>query len=420
MYKTKQLTFDPSGHTLHHQAVFSADGRYVVFDGRNDETHIGRTGSIGLLDLSNGQTKVIYNTEHQTVHGPGVGAVSFHPHRNQVIFIHGLLDANADKPYDITRRTGMIMPINSSSIPHFADNRDIQFPYAPGSLRGGTHSHAWSPKGEMISFTYNDEFVEPNLRMVGVMFPVDYNFNIEPGSGNVLGNHYSVIVSKVVANPKPGSDEISKAFDECWVPIPDSEQKEGPYGRIAFQGNTVDSTGQLITEIFVVDIDKNKILTDTNAVGIIGERPRPPKGIEQRRLSRSQRGLSDLRHWLRASHDGRYIYALSKDDKNRNQLIQCEVSSGELKYLSDFNFSIQSPINLDPESNWITFSANNQVYIYHIIKKECIQLSNHSLDELQVIGVPSFSPDGKSLVYNQLVKQDSGIFIQIKQINLEK
>ncbi|MFZ4261553.1 DUF3748 domain-containing protein [Sphingobacterium sp. HJSM2_6] len=420
MYETKQLTFDPSGHTLHHQGVFSRDGKYLTFDGRNDETHIGRTGSISLLDLSSGTQKNIYSTANQTLYGPGVGAVSFHPTDNKVIFIHGLVHANAEKPYDITRRTGMIMPIDSTLSAQFADIRDIQFPYTPGSLRGGTHSHAWDPSGDMLSFTYNDEFVEPQLRMVGVMLPIEDPIYIDKQGDNVLGNYYSAIVSEVVANPKPGSDEISKAFDECWLPIPSTANHKDFSGIIAFQGNTLNDAGQVITEIFTVEIDKDKILDDSIAVGILGERPHVPRGIKQQRLSRSTKGISDFRHWLRASHDGQYIYALGKDETNRNQLIQCEVSSGELSYISDFNFSIQSPINLDVSSSWITFTANKQVYIYHISKKELIQVSNHSNNELPLIGVPSFSPDGRSLVYNQLVKQDSGIFIQIKQINLEQ
>src|SRR5690606_29222827 len=119
----------------------------------------------------------------------------FSPVRDQVIFIHGLPDANEEYPYAMSRRTGMLVDIHNSGHAFPADARDVSAPYVPGSLRGGTHSHCWSPDGTMLSFTYNDEWVEPDLRVVGVMLKPDQEIVVDERPGNSNGQYYSAIVS---------------------------------------------------------------------------------------------------------------------------------------------------------------------------------------------------------------------------------
>ncbi len=406
------ITTSPKGHTLHHNGVFSEDGQWIVFDGRNDDTKIGETATIGMVHVQTGEERTLYQTTNQTIYGPGVGAVSFSPVEDQVIFIHGLPDANADRPYAISRRTGMLVNIHREGYAFPADARDVSAPHVPGSLRGGTHSHCWSPDGTMLSFTYNDELVEPDLRVVGVMLKSETDIVVDERSGNSDGRYYAAIVSDVVANPTFGSDEINKAFDECWL----SPMIDGTTNRfsIAFQGNTISKNGQLITEIFVVEIDKEKILVDKDAVGKEGERPKVPHGIRQRRLTRGA-NLSDFRHWLRSSHDGKYIYALAKDEQGNNQIVRCDVNSGELFFVTDNPFSISSPFNLCKESNKITFVAENNVFVHHIDRNESIQLTQNDLKALRVVGAPSFSPDGSSVVYNQYEQIGGEEHLQIKR-----
>lgn len=407
------LTTSAKGHMLHHNGVFSKDGQWIVFDGRNDDTKIGETATIGVVNIETGEERVIYQTAKQTIYGPGVGAVSFSPVEDQVIFIHGLPDTNEERPYAMSRRTGMLVNIHQEGRAFPADARDISAPYVPGSLRGGTHSHCWSPDGTMLSFTYNDELVEPDLRVVGVMLKSEADIIVDKRSGNSNGQYYSAIVSDVVANPAPGSDEINKAFDECWL----APMIDGTTNRfsIAFQGNTISKNGQLVTEIFVVEIDKEKILADADAVGKEGERPKIPQGIRQRRLTYGAK-LSDLRHWLRSSHDGKYIYALAKDEQGNNQIVRCDVNSGELSFVTDNPFSISSPFNLCKESNKITFVAENNVFVYDMENNECIQITQNDLNDPKVVGAPSFSPDGSFVVYNQYECVGDEEYLQIKRV----
>lgn len=413
---SKEVTKSASGHTLHHNGVFSSDGKWVVFDGRNDDTKIGETSLIGIVNIETGEEKAIYETESQTVFGPGVGAVSFSPKENKVIFIHGLADANQEKPYAMSRRTGVGIDLERPYKPFFYDARDVTFPYTAGSLRGGTHSHCWSADGEFISFTYNDELVESDLRVVGVMFPQEVK--VDAGKGNNDGAYYSAVLTDVVAKPTPGTDEINKAFDECWINGYTNSEGTRVENAIAFQGNVINAEGKVITEVFVVDVDKQLILSDKNAVGKDGERPQVPKGIKQRRITFSEKGLSDTRHWLRSSPDGKYIYALAKDQKGNNQIVQVDVISGKMIFVSDNDHSIDFSFNLDAKGEKIGYVAANAIHVFDLKKQTSSQLIFDSKGG-RIIGAPSFSPDGKFMIFNQYQKFDDGKeYLQIMSVQL--
>lgn len=414
------LTGSPMGHTLHHIGVFSPDGQWLVFDGRNEDTKIGETAHIGLVNTSTGEESVIYRTRQPTIYGPGVGAASFSPVRDFVIFIHGLPDAGPEKPYAISRRTGVGIDTHQPFLPVMMDARDLTLPYTPGSLRGGTHSHGWSGDGRLISFTYNDEMADADLRVVGVMMPYEPGIYPDSAPGNNPGTCYSAIITDVVREPQPGSDQISKAFDECWLGkngYTDKSGKNIPYA-LAFQGNVLTSEGKTVTEIFVVDIDPQKITADPEAVGGEGDRPRVPRGIRQRRLTFTENGLSDTRHWLRSGVDGRSIYALARDAKGMNQIVAVEVNSGKMQWVTRNDFSIDFSFNLNSDGTRICFAASNQIYIFDLEKGESRCLTpQHSGG--RIVGAPSFSPGGDLVAYNQYEKYSDGQeYLQIRLIKL--
>lgn len=405
MSEIKLLTSAAHGHTLHHHAVFSKDNTWIVFDGRNADSKIGENRLIGIVHVETGEERVLYALPDASDYGPGLGAASFNPLQDRVVFIHGLSTASAELPYDITRRRAVAVDLSCPGLGIPLDGRDLRAPYSAGTLRGGTHSHAWDAKGELLSFTYNDALVEPDLRMVGVMVPKADA--ISDASLEIQGQLYAAIVSEVHANPQAGSDQISRAFDECWL---------GDTQTIAFQGHTKNHNGDCITEIYTVAIDVNLIQQDQQAVGLIGQRPQVPKGMQQQRLSFTAKGLSPLRHWLRASPDGQYIYALAQDDAGRNQLVCCSKATGILTYISDFPFSISSPINISYAGDQLVFIANNQVYCFSLKSEELLQLTKNEKESLLLSGVPVFSRDDQIIAYNQYVETAGVEFLQIKLI----
>ena len=415
-----QLTHTAQGHTLHHNGVFSKDGQWIVFDGRNDDTAIGQTSQIGIVHLKTGEEKIIYQTKAPTQYGPGVGAASFSPVADRVLFIHGLPNASREKPYGFTRRTGVAIDLAAPFKPVFMDARDVTFPYTAGALRGGTHSHCWSPDGQLISFTYNDELAEPDLRTVGVMFDAKQPVITDTAAGNNNGMCYAAVIAAVTATPRPGSDEISKAFDECWVGqhgYTNAAGKKIPYA-IAFQGNTKTEKGTMLTEIYLAAIDTSLILQDTAAVGQLGERPRVPEGIHQRRITRTEKGLSAVRHWLRSSKDGRYIYALAEDNRNLTQIIRCNSNTGQVDYMTQNDFSVTCPFNISADGKKLAFIGNNNVYLLDTDTKEREQLTQNTSSDEKITGAPCFSPDGKILLFNQYQKSPDGTFLQIMYIKL--
>ena len=105
-----------------------------------------------------------------------------------------------------------------------------------GALRGGSHVHVFSPDGSAVSFTYEDEVLarlgpgsgehQLNQRNLGVAVP--------GAAGGVRvahtprrnhdGEWFSVLVTRTVNQPRPGSDEISRQVTRRFLSWP-------PHGR---------------------------------------------------------------------------------------------------------------------------------------------------------------------------------------------
>jgi hypothetical protein len=465
-----QLTNGKHGHTLNATQIFSPDGKWLVFDTRNDDTHISRTGSICKLNIATKEIAELYKTKNQSIHGPGVGAAAWNPVNDSIIFIHGLLNCDKEKPYSFTRRFGAIISgnheagenaeIGVSQQCHHAEGRNIQKPLTKGSLRGGTHAHTWSADGKWISFTYNDYLMEclektssserKDLRTIGVMTMVENiheDHEADENAENFRGTYFAVIAAEVTENPKFGSDEIERAFDECWlgknVEIKDFEQSQKGSQQtrtIAFQGNVRSNDGALVTEVFIVDIpnDITQSLADKPLEGSLNRRPNVPAGFTQRRITftteRKHPGLQGPRFRLRSSADGSLIYFLMKDDNGIVQIYSVSsiknteniITNQPLKQITNFKYSVQSQFNLSPDNKYISVVSNNQIYLVSTQDETTAQRAaswshdgnttsiseRYSEREAPINGI-HWSPDGKSLFYNRYVFIEDDYYIQI-------
>lgn len=425
-FEERQLTTAPQGHTLHNTQVFSKDGQWVVYDTRNDDGQIISTGSIELANVHTGEIRVLYRTQHQTEHGPGVGAATFSPVVNRVLFIHGIRNADARKPYGMTRRTGVAVDIDRPQRPVFMDARDITLPFTAGALRGGTHAHSWSSDGEWISFTYNDYVMEQfakvdstvkDLRMVGVMVPgkvvVADDYLLENNSGE----RFAVVVTNVVETPAPGSDEIDRAFDECWIGADGYLKPERTRQRraIAFQGNVRDASNNTVTEVFVVDLpdELTQAVDGYPLEGADNTRPNVPKGVKQRRITHTQRGVEGPRHWLRASDDGERILYLAKDSAAIVQLFGVSPNGGYPQQLTNNPFSVQGPFNIQPDGQWVAYPADNSIFITDMNTGHTHRITKRQGEGGKPIGAPNWSPDGRMIAYNRYVEQGGRQFLQV-------
>lgn len=421
-YKEKQLTFDSQGHFLNTTQCFSPDGQWLVYDNRNDDAQIGSTGTIAMVNIKTGEIKELYHTQNQTVYGPGVGAATFSPVKNRVIFIRGISNANAQKPYSFTRRTGVAIDIDKPGVPVFMDARDIDPPFTPGALRGGTHAHAWSGDGQWLSFTYNDYVIEQlgktdsavkDLRVVGVMFPKKVVVKQNNNGENFSGEMYATIVTKVTENPKPGSDDIDKAFDEGWVGKNGYQTGDGTWQKraIVFQGNVRDEHGHTQTEVFVVDLPDNltKAQIDQPIQGNSTSRPGVPWGVSQRRITFTKTGIIGPRHWLRTTPDGSLICFLLKDNAGFINIFGVSPNGGAIRQVTFNKFDVQSGFNISPNGRALAYVADGVIVISDIASGK----SHKIITKEKPYGNVVWSPNGQTLAFNSYIKKEDQNYFQI-------
>jgi hypothetical protein len=431
----KQLTTGRYGHTLNATQVFSPDGAWAYYDTRNDDTHIGRTGSIEKVNLHTGEVVRLYTVPDQTEYGPGVGAVACNPVTGTLIFIHGLYNCNAARPYGMTRRFGALYTEAEPGIVRHAEARVINEPLVPGALRGGTHAHTWSGDGTWISFTYNDHILEAleqagapgvkDLRTIGAMAPVRPAAVAHADTAEEFrGAYFAVVTATVTEQPSWGSDAIEKAFDECWVGQNGYIRADGirQSKAIAFQGNIRTATGDVVTEVFVADLpdDITQARPGLPLEGTSTTRPNVPKGLQQRRITRTTdrryAGLQGPRYRLRTSPDGREIYFLMRDDNGVVQLYGVPVHGGVIRQITYLHDSIQTQFNVSPDGTMLAFASGNRVWIAPVHGGEAQAVTKVNI-EAPVNGV-LWAPSGDALLYNQYVEDGSGRWLQIFVVTL--
>lgn len=430
-----QLTKGLYGHMLNGNQVFSPDDEWIVYDTRNDQTHISRTCCIEKVNTRTGEVVKLYSAPHQSLHGPGVGAASWHPTENKVIFIHGLLNCDEKNPYGFTRRFGAVLKEGDEGKITAAEARTIDDPLLPGALRGGTHAHSWSGDGAWISFTYNDFLIErleqtsngkiKDLRTIGVMAPSKRVKVETENAENFSGEYFSVVAATVVENAAPGSDEIEKAFDECWVGDSGYVKADGTRQNraVAFQGHIRTRDGSLVTEIFVADIpDSITNASGEPLEGTMSSRPAVPAGLAQRRLTftsdRKFPGLQGPRFWLRSSPDGSLIYFLMKDYAGIVQVYEVPVLGGDIRQVTKLSMPVQAQFNISPDGKRIALIADNSIWISDIKTGKSDRVTSKTPDATAPQLAVMWNNQGNSLVYNRYVENDGDYWLQIFKLDV--
>lgn len=423
------LTRSARGHLLHNTGIFSPDGRSIVFDSRDDETQLARSRSIGVVDVTTGEERIVYQTGKTVDTAPGAGAASFSPVSGEIVFLKGLDDVSEQLPYAPQRRSGMLLRLMETGKPRHLDARDVTSPFTPGALRGGTHAHQWAGDGRWISFTYNDAVLSPpgpapaDLRTVGITLlgrPVEVS---DPGSaGDFSGEGFSVVIAKVTPAPKPGSDEISRAYDEGWVGSSGYVKADGMRQRraLAFFGDVIAEDGRRHAEIFIADIPENVFTAapDAPLEGNQGTLPHPPSGIVIRRLTHTGNspspGFQGPRHWIRSSPDGGTLAFLDQDADGVVQIFSISPNGGEIRQLSHLTKSVDTPLSWSPDGTCLACSSGGRVVIVPADGKSPIYLTESSSPGQSPLHGVIFSPDGKQVAFNRLLPHaDGGSHLQV-------
>ena len=410
--RVRQVTRGPGGRILTNVGAWSPDGASIVYDTRSDAAGEVFDGTrIETVNVETGEVRVL----HRAPPGAACGIASYHPRDGRVAFVAGPERPTADWSYAPWHRRGVVVDGAGDRTPVSLDARDLLPPYTPGALRGGTHLHVWDGAGEWVSFTYEDHVLavlgeterdrDLNQRNVGVSMPARPVRVAKGHPRNHDGESFSVLVTRTFADPRPGSDEIERAFEEGWVGTNGYRRPDGSRQRraIAFQGQVVTADGRRIAEVFVADLpDDPTRAGDGPLAGTATRRPLPPLGTTQRRLTFTARrtfpGLQGPRHWLRSSPDGSRIAFLMKDDAGIAQLWTVSPSGGEAAPLTRNSWPIASAFTWSPDGRRIAHVMDTSVSVTDAATGETTRLTARTRDD--VAPRPEacvFSPDGRRI-----------------------
>ncbi|MCG6188056.1 DUF3748 domain-containing protein [Maribellus maritimus] len=393
--KEKQISFSDKNHVLDNNDNFSPDGNFLCYDTRGTifNEDIGNCKTIEKIEIATGRETILYEPESITGEqaAPGVGAVSWHPSEEKVIFIQGpLLEEVKERGYyGKQNRTGVEVSTDGKGAITKVDMRDVstEGPTIPGAQRGGTHRHEYSRNGKRIGFTYDDFLVTNIDRTIGYM---EKNQDSPEGY-----SHYFSVIVKPAGKGRSKAGQIEKAYGDSWV---DSAGTMRAFIGKVRAGNGLDYD----TSLFVADIPDNVDIT-TAFSGDSDTYPKPPEGIKIRRLTYSG-SVSDI---VRGSADGKKIAYLAGDKEGVKQIFLIDADGSELSsdkrkqplQLSHFS-NHASCVRWHPSGNWVLSIVNGN------IAASCtkpgnnfgksVMLTNDKQDRNQLV----VSGNGEMLAYN--------------------
>jgi len=415
----KQVTSGAGGRILTNANVWSPEGQWIVYDVRSDAEGALFDGSrIEMVNVRSGQVRRLYESKN----GAYCGVATFHPKKPRVAFILGPENPTPDWEYGPSHRQGVIVDVARAGQITNLDARDLTPPLTPGALRGGSHVHIWSPDGESVSFTYNDALLPSSLtpmaggdidqRNIGISVPLREVRVSRDHARNHGGKYFSVLVTHTVSPPRPGSDDIQRAFEESWIGANGYVRADGQRQKraLAFQGEVLSAEGKPISEVFVVDVpdDVSKPSPDGPLEGTLSRRPLPPLGTMQRRLtftaSRKFPGIQGPRHWLRSSPDGAQIAFLMRDHAGVAQLWSISPNGGEPRQITRDAWGVASAFSWSCDGKRIAYAGDNSIFVAEAATGESVRLTPRSPDADAPLGLACvFSPDGKSIAYGRRV-----------------
>ena len=421
----RQITDRPQGHILTNIGVWSPDSRWIVYDTRSDAAGEVFDGSrIERVNIESGAIDQVFESKNEAK----CGVVTYSPNSDRVVFIHGPENPSAQWLYSAFHRRGVLVKTNGSGLSVNLDARELTAPFKQGALRGGTHVHTFHGRGDWVAFTYEDhvlatstnDLASTNQRNVGVSVLGNAVSVSDSHPRNHSGSAFTVLVTRTVDTPTPGTDEISRAFSDAWVGRNGYIKANGKRQTraIAFQGIVTTLAGETASEVFIVDIPE-----DVTVAGPLGPlqgttsaRPAPPAGTIQRRLSftsdRKFPGIQGPRHWLRSSPDGSMIAFLMKDENGIVQIFTVSPNGGPLRQISKNETSIESAFSWDPNGRFVAHMMDQQVCVTVVATGETIRLTKPSRHRLRPEACV-ISPNGCHVAYVRRVKTDDEEFNQI-------
>lgn len=418
----RQITFDAFSHQLTNINIWTCDGNWLIYDVRpHGSSFTGLT--IERVQVDTGQREVIY----RATQGAHVGVATGSPTLPQrYVFIHGPEQPDEHWQYDFHHRRGVVVADDNRTQATTLDACVLTPPYLAGALRGGTHVHVFSADGSRLSFTYNDHVLHArdpalDLRNVGVAVPLHPVVAPHCHPREHDGSHFCVLVSETTPKPRPGSNEINRAYEEGWVGNQGYLRADGQRQRwaLAFIGDTCSARGERVAEVFIVDLPEHPQAYAVSGAHPLGGSdsalPAPPAGVSQRRLTftadRRYPGLvNQPRHWLRASPDGSEIAFLMKDDNAVVQVWTVSPTGGAPRQVTHADWPIQSAFSWHPDGQYLAFICDNSVMVCEVATGRLMRQTERS-DMPPEGDAVVFSPDGRRIAYLRNIEGVNQIFV---------
>ncbi len=422
-----QLTTSPGGHILTNLQVFSPDGQWIVFDERSDaEGAKFDSASIRRVHVTSGKVETLYESRN----GAYVGVVTYNPQHDEVVFIHGPENPTPTWSYAGHHRAGMIVRAAQPGVGIALDARDITAPFTPGALRGGSHVHIYEPSGEWLSFTYQDHVLnmlgadgthDRDQRNVGISVPVRNVSVARDHERNRDGATFTVLVTRTVNTPRPGSDDVNRAYEEGWVGRQGYLRSDASRQRhaIAFLGDTLDANGKKLTEVFVADIPEDVTRSAAGAPieGTATRLPAPPEGTAQKRLTftgdRKFPGIQGPRFWVRSNAAGDTLAFLMKDDAGLPQIYGVSPIGGAIRQLTRNPFPVASAFTWSPDGKSIAYAGDDSVWVTDVATGTSSRVAPRDPARPVSPLAADFAPDGRSIAYLRRVDSAQGSHNQI-------
>lgn len=400
--REKQLTFSPRHHQLTNSNVWTADSQWLAFDVRPSGASF-TSETIERVNVATGAVEVLYRAT-DSAH---VGVVTVSPDLPpRYLCIHGPEHPDDTWRYDFHHRRGVIVQNGRAQN---LDACDITPPFTPGALRGGSHVHMFSPDGSRVSFTYNDHVMherdaKADLRNVGVAVPLRAVIPEKQHPREYDGSYFCVLVSQTTVAPRPGSDEINRAYEEGWTGTRGYQRPDGSWQRwaIAFIGDTLSASGEKRPEVFIVDLPEAlEAYAQPGEAPLAGtetQLPAPPAGVRQRRLTFTRGLAQQPRHWLRSAPDGSAIAFLMADERDIVQLWTVSPNGGAPRQVTRLAQSVQSAFSWHPQGDAIAFISDDRIMRCDMRSGDCQPLTDR-LSPPPSGDAVVWSPDGEQIAF---------------------
>ena len=416
----RQLTTAQYGHILTNTACWTRDSEWLVYDTRSDAAGSQFDGRwIERVHVPTGRVERLFESQN----GAHCGVATCCPQTDRIVFIHGPEAPTLDWQYAPYHRRGVILDLAGAHprerIP--LDAMCYAPPLVAGALRGGSHVHTWDPLGKRVAFTYEDHLLasidrqvhsgaERNQRNIGISDPVRGVNATRSHVRNNDGSHFSVLVTHTTDQPRAGSDDIDRAYEDAWL--------GGDGRRLAFLGDVAGKNGARFAELFVCELPED--LRQASELGPLEgtatTRPRPPRGCVQRRLTftedRPQPGLCMPRHWPRSMPDGSLIFCLMSDALRQPQLFSVSPNDGRLTQLTRASGGVTSTFSVSSDGQWIAYIAEGCVMLTSTDGRMTRRLTEPHPSELAPRPEACvISPDGQQIAYVRRINQCNQIFV---------